>query len=331
MIKVVSNKAWRRDKQDTTSEIPQLISLFQPHQSVRLKTLKKGSFSPSDVFMINLAAIDLIFAALLPFKVVYHALENDWIFGEVACKITGSLFFANMYGSTLFLTCICVDRYIAVVYPIRSIRLRRTRYSVAVCCLIWLLLIASLLYLTIGQPLTNRFPNGKRACLENFSMDTWSGHISGISIAAAVIGFFIPLVNIIICYPLIAKKLLEHYAGKDTVHTVKRRALRTVLLVLVVFLICFVPYHLIQLIHTLRRIQVLSSCRLIQFTYSARRVTMALTSLNSCLDPIVYLFMSNTFNWRRLCCQGNRPVIWLRQKVTLVGKRESSAVSVIGH
>ncbi|XP_048477199.1 lysophosphatidic acid receptor 6-like, partial [Rhincodon typus] len=171
---------------------------------------KKGSFSPSDVFMINLATIDLIFAALLPFKVAYHALENDWIFGEVACKITGSLFFANMYGSTLFLTCICVDRYIAVVYPIHSIWLRRTRYSVATCCLIWLLLIASLLYLTIGQPLTNQFPNGKRACLENFSMDTWSGHISGISIAAAVVGFFIPLVIIIVCYPLIAKKLLEH-------------------------------------------------------------------------------------------------------------------------
>ncbi|XP_060710512.1 lysophosphatidic acid receptor 6-like [Hemiscyllium ocellatum] len=290
---------------------------------------KKGEFTPSDIFMINLAVIDFIFTVLLPFKIVYHALENDWIFGEVVCKITGSLFIANMYGSTLFLTCICVDRYIAVVHPIRSLWLRRTRYSVVTCCLIWLLLATSLLYLCLRVPLTSRFPNGNTACLENFSMDTWSGHISRISIAAAVGGFFIPLVVIIVCYPLIAKKLLEPTAGKESVHSVKRKALRTVLVVLVVFLICFVPYHLIQLVHTLRRIRVLSSCRLIQFTYSARRVTMVLTSLNSCLDPVVYSFTRNTFQWRRLCCDG--PAHCLRRKRTLVGKRGSSVLSVIGH
>ncbi|XP_067827804.1 lysophosphatidic acid receptor 6-like [Heptranchias perlo] len=264
---------------------------------------KKGAFSPSDVFMVNLAVIDLIFAATLPFKVVYHSLGNDWIFGELACKITGSLFFANMYGSTLFLTCICLDRYIAVVHPIRSLQLRRPRYRVVACCLIWLILAANLLYLTLRGPLTNSFPNGKTACLENFSSGSWSRRISGISIAAAIIGFFIPLVLILVCYPLIARKLLEPTAGKNTVHAVKRKALRTVLLVLMVFLICFVPYHLNQLIHTLRRIQLLSSCRLIQFTYSARRVTMALTSLNSCLDPLIYSFAGDIFRWRRFCCR----------------------------
>ncbi|XP_041034778.1 lysophosphatidic acid receptor 6-like [Carcharodon carcharias] len=288
---------------------------------------KKDTFTPSNVFMVNLALIDLIFAALLPFKVAYHALENDWVFGDLVCKITGSLFFANMYGSTLFLTCICVDRYIAVVHPIRSLQLRRTRYGVLICCLIWLLLAASLLYLTIGQPLTSKFPDGKTACLENYSMSTWSEHISGISITAAVIGFFIPLVVIIICYPLIARKLLEHKTGTDTVHVVKRKALRMVLLVLVVFIICFVPYHLIQLIHTLRRIKVLCSCRLIQFTYSARRVTMALASLNSCLDPLIYSFASDTFKWRRLCC-GEKPLlnIAFRTKPSTVGASSGQTI-----
>ncbi|XP_038642963.1 lysophosphatidic acid receptor 6-like [Scyliorhinus canicula] len=293
---------------------------------------KKGAFSPSDVFMANLAVIDLIFAVLLPFKVVYHALGNDWAFGDLACKITGSLFFANMYGSTLFLTCICLDRYVAVVHPIKSLQFRRPRYSLLACCLIWLLLVSSLLYLTIGRPLTNKFPSGKTACLENYSMTTWSEHISVISIVAAIIGFFIPLVIIIICYSLIVRKLLEHKAGRDTVHAVKRKALRMVLLVLLVFVICFVPYHLIQLIHTLGRIDVLPSCQLIQFTYSARRVTMALTSLNSCLDPIVYSFSSGTFKWRRLCC-GEKPTFHTtyRQKDKFEKRTEHSAEGTIGH
>ncbi|XP_041034776.1 lysophosphatidic acid receptor 6-like isoform X1 [Carcharodon carcharias] len=293
---------------------------------------KKGAFSPSDVFMVNLAVIDLIFATTLPFKVAYHALENDWIFGELACKITGSLFFANMYGSTLFLTCICVDRYIAVVHPIKSLQLRRPRYRIVICCLIWLLLAASLLYLTIKGPLTSKFPNGKIACLENFSSRSWNRRISGISIGAAVIGFFIPLVVIIICYPLIARKLLEHKAGTDKVHVVKKKALRMVLLVLVVFIICFVPYHLNQLIHTLRRIKLLSTCRLIQFTYSARRVTMALTSLNSCLDPLIYSFASDTFKWRRLCCGEKLPFnVTFRSKDTSERRTGSSVIQASRH
>ncbi|XP_072904816.1 lysophosphatidic acid receptor 6-like [Hemitrygon akajei] len=262
----------------------------------------KEKFSPSDVFMVNLAVIDLIFALTLPFKVVYHALGNDWIFGEWGCKITGSLFFANMYGSTLFLTCTCVDRYIAVVHPLRSLQLRQPRYRLLVCALIWLLLVACLLYLTLKGPLTSKFPNGRTACLENFSSSSWNGRISSISFVAAVLGFLLPLLVIAVCYPLIACRLLEPTAGRS-VHMVKKRALRTVLLVLAVFLICFVPYHVIQVLHTLRRLGLWSSCQFIRFTYSARRVSMALTSINSCLDPLIYSLNRHSSACVPPCCR----------------------------
>ncbi|XP_051900826.1 LOW QUALITY PROTEIN: lysophosphatidic acid receptor 6-like [Pristis pectinata] len=260
----------------------------------------KEDFSPSDVFMVNLACDRPVFALTLPFRVVYHALDNDWIFGEWGCKITGSLFFPTMYGSTLFLTCICVDRYIAGGVPSALTAAAPAPLPALISTLIWLLLAGCLLYLTLKGPLTSKFPDGRTACLENFSSRSWSGRISGISFAAAILGFFLPLLVITVCYPLIARRLLEPGAAPLGACR-KRRALRTVLLVLAVFLICFVPYHVIQLLHTLRRIQLWSSCHLIRFTYSARRVTMALTSINSCLDPLIYSLGRHSFSLRALC------------------------------
>ncbi|XP_043933293.1 lysophosphatidic acid receptor 6-like isoform X2 [Protopterus annectens] len=262
----------------------------------------KSITSPNCVFMVNLAVIDFIFALTLPFKVVYHALQNDWIFGEILCKINGSLFFANLYGSSLFLTCICIDRYIAVVHPIKSLQLRKRKYRIITSCVLWAILAAVIMFLTFKGPLTTAFENGNTACLENFSSSSWKGRISGVSLVSAVIGFIIPFLVIVICYPLIACKLMEKSTATKNTHSIKKRALRTILIVLFVFVVCFAPYHINQIIHTLRRIDLFSGCSLIQFTYAARRVTMAMTSFNSCLDPLIYYFGADSFNWKVFCC-----------------------------
>ncbi|XP_075763671.1 lysophosphatidic acid receptor 6-like [Pelodiscus sinensis] len=256
---------------------------------------------PANIFLANLAALDLLFVLTLPFRVAYHALGNDWVFGEALCKVTGCLFYGNLYGSSLFLTCICLERYVAVVHPLRSLRLRRPLYRVAGCLAIWALLVATLLYLALRGPLTRPFPGGRLACLENFSSDSWKGRISGVSLFAAAVGFLLPLALIGICYPLIARRLLQTPGLAPGSQVVRRKALRTVLVVLAVFLLCFAPYHLTQVVHTLWRLGVLRGCPLIRGTYVARRLTMALTSLNACLDPLVYYCAAERFGWSLPC------------------------------
>ncbi|CAM4315487.1 unnamed protein product, partial [Lepidochelys olivacea] len=266
--------------------------------------------APANIFLANLASLDLIFVLTLPFRVAYHALRNDWVFGEALCKITGSLFYANLYGSSLFLTGICLERYVAVVHPLRSLRLRRPLYRVASCLAIWALLAVAVLYLTLRGPLTRPFPNGRLACLENFSSDSWKGRISRVSLFAAAVGFLVPLALIGVCYPLIARRLLETPGMAPGSRAARRKALRTVMVVLAVFLLCFAPYHLTQVVHTLWRLGALEGCQLLRGTYAARRVTMALTSLNACLDPLVYYCAAERFAWSPPCsgrCCWGRP------------------------
>ncbi|XP_064184847.1 lysophosphatidic acid receptor 6-like [Anguilla rostrata] len=306
---------------------------------------------PSHIFLVNLCVIDLLFALTLPFNVVYHARRNDWPFGETMCKINGSLFFGNLYGSSLFLMLISLDRYLAVAHPLRALRMRSPKYRIILSCLVWAVLASAILYLTLRGPLTRPFPGtGHIACMENFSSQSWRGRISSVSLLAAAIGFFLPLLVIATCYPLIACKLLanvqvkEQGTSRSTMSSalsahhvtgrVQKKALRMVLLVLGVFLVCFAPYHINQLVHTLHRMAVLSGCSAIRFTYPARRVAMALCSLNSCLDPVVYCLASENFHWdRRYWCCGAlwRPMGWRNKMnqnlnhLTTIANREQNA------
>nr|XP_060627431.1 lysophosphatidic acid receptor 6-like [Anolis sagrei ordinatus] len=302
----------------------------------------KSATAPANVFLVNLAVLDLLFVLTLPFRVAYHALYNDWVFGEALCKVIGGLFFANLYGSSLFLALICLERYLAVVHPLLHLRLRSSRLRLVAVLVVWAILVAAVLFLALRGPLTSAFPNGHIACLENFSSSSWKGRISGVSLFAAVVGFLLPLVLIIICYPLIACRLLAPPTvgtGAGS-RTARRKALRTVLVVLGVFLVCFAPYHLVQLVHTLSRVGLVGGCPLLRGTYAARRVTMALTSLNACLDPLVYYFAAERFSRRSSwwpfgsgcgCCSSERlpRPLWLQalttSKTTTSSTGESTA------
>ncbi|XP_048884957.1 lysophosphatidic acid receptor 6-like [Brienomyrus brachyistius] len=282
---------------------------------------------PSHVFLVNLCAIDLLFTLTLPLNVLYHVGHNHWPFGEEACKVNGALFFGNLYGSSLFLMLISLDRYLAVVHPLRALRLRHPKYRILISCSVWLALISVILYLTLRVPATRPFPSGLIACMENFSSDSWHGRVSAVILLASVLSFFLPLSVIATCYPLIACRLLSRQAEDSEAgggvsaqrgsRRMRRRALRMVLLVLAVFLLCFTPYHLNQLLHTLARMDVLAGCPILRFTYPMRRITMALCSFNACLDPLVYCLASESFQWRQAwrCCRCDRVSKRLRQTV----------------
>ncbi|XP_078061015.1 proteinase-activated receptor 4-like [Mustelus asterias] len=87
---------------------------------------------PSTIFLINLATADLLLTLVLPFKISYHLLGNDWLFGEGLCRTVTAFFYGNMYCSILLLTFISIDRYFALVHPFLSKRFRDNRF--AVCC-----------------------------------------------------------------------------------------------------------------------------------------------------------------------------------------------------
>ncbi|KAJ8786102.1 hypothetical protein J1605_006536 [Eschrichtius robustus] len=93
----------------------------------------------ASVFLLNLALADLCFLLTLPLWAVYTAMEYHWPFGNYLCKIASASVSFNLYASVFLLTCLSIDRYLAIVHPMKS-RLRRTMLVAKVTCIIiWLL------------------------------------------------------------------------------------------------------------------------------------------------------------------------------------------------
>uniref|UniRef100_A0A8C6U0H2 Coagulation factor II (thrombin) receptor-like 2 n=1 Tax=Neogobius melanostomus TaxID=47308 RepID=A0A8C6U0H2_9GOBI len=91
------------------------------------------------ILYLNLALSDLLFLLSLAMRIHYHVNGNDWIFGEVSCRLITALFYGNVYCSSHTIACISIKRYLAVVKPFLYRRLAMTSLSMWTCITVWLL------------------------------------------------------------------------------------------------------------------------------------------------------------------------------------------------
>ncbi|XP_027624749.1 C-X-C chemokine receptor type 6 [Tupaia chinensis] len=93
--------------------------------------------SLTDVFLMNLPLADLLFVCTLPFWV--HAVLHEWVFGQAMCKLLLGVYTINFYTSMLTLTCITVDRFMAVVQATKAYnqQAKRLARGKVICVLTW--------------------------------------------------------------------------------------------------------------------------------------------------------------------------------------------------
>lgn len=248
--------------------------------------------SPSSVYIVSLAVTDTAYLCVLPFRIHYHLNGNNWTFGNATCRLTGTLFFANVYISIAFMSCICVDRYLATVHPHTYLRLRNTRCAVAVSACVWMLGGATILAFMFMSP-DMHVTQERSSCFENFSEMEWKTKLAPYSAFSLVFGALLPSLIILVLYPVVARRIARIKTRTAT------GALRIIYTILAITVLCFLPYHLVYFLHLLWRTHVIHNCTLAHGIYKARRVTMALVSLNSLLDPVLYYFATSHCKWNR--------------------------------
>ncbi|KAF7668146.1 hypothetical protein LDENG_00030260 [Lucifuga dentata] len=116
-----------------------LISLCGNSLVLYVICQKKQKFNSTSIYLLNLALSDTLFTLALPGRIIYYIRRFDWPFGDLFCRLTTLLFFANTYAGIAFMTCISLDRYVAMVHPHRLQCLRSVRVVRGICCLVWTL------------------------------------------------------------------------------------------------------------------------------------------------------------------------------------------------
>lgn len=243
-------------------------------------------------YMINLMVSDFIFVLTLPLRVFYFINQN-WPFGSILCKLSASLFYTNMYGSMLFLTCISVDRFLAIVYPLQSRTLRTKRNAKIVCCGVWVLVLAG--SLPTGFRLETMFKRGNRTnCFENFSSTQWKAHLSKVVVFIETVGFVIPLLLNVVCSVMVLLTLRRPRTLNRGGQLNKAKILRMIVVHLLIFCFCFIPYNVNLVFYAMVRSKTLKGCFAEDVVRTIYPIALCIATSNCCFDPIVYYFTSET-------------------------------------
>ncbi|XP_075447340.1 proteinase-activated receptor 1 [Ascaphus truei] len=253
---------------------------------------------PAVVYMLNLAAADVFFASVLPFKIAYHFSGNDWLFGPGMCRFVTAAFYCNMYCSILLMMSISVDRFLAVVYPMHSLSWRTVGRSSLVCFLIWVIAIASTVPLLLTEQTQHIDGLDITTCHDVLDLkDLQQFYLYYFSTFCSLF-FFLPLIVTTTCYIWIIRCL----SSSNIVNTCKKtRALFLAVVVLCVFIICFGPTNVIMLIHYLH--YSVGSSESLYFAYI---LCVCVSSISCCLDPLVYYYASSQcqrYLYSLLCCK----------------------------
>lgn len=62
---------------------------------------KKQKFNSTSIYLVNLALSDTLFTLALPGRITYYIRHFDWPFGDLLCRLTTLLFFANTYAGNI--------------------------------------------------------------------------------------------------------------------------------------------------------------------------------------------------------------------------------------
>ncbi|XP_028839167.1 apelin receptor B-like [Denticeps clupeoides] len=256
----------------------------------------------ADVYIGTLALADLTFVVTLPLWAVYTAQGYHWLFGVALCKISSYVVLLNMYASVFCLTCLSFDRYLAIVHSLTSSQLRTRGHMHWSLAAIWILsgLLASpaLIFRT-----TQLDPDsGRTSCIMDFSLVAVKGEwseaawLAGLGISSSVLGFLLPLLAMLVCYGFIGCTVTRHFNSLRKEDQRKRRLLKIITMLVVVFAACWTPFHVVKGMDSLSYLGLApSSCAFLSFLLLAHPYSTCLAYVNSCLNPFLYAFFDLRF------------------------------------
>uniref|UniRef100_A0A3P8YEQ7 Probable G-protein coupled receptor 34 n=1 Tax=Esox lucius TaxID=8010 RepID=A0A3P8YEQ7_ESOLU len=268
------------------------LGLVSNTVSIFVVFLRKHSDSSMTVYMGHLAMADFLLVLCLPLRVYYHNSEGPFFL----CKLLGIFFYMNMYASIFFLSLISLDRYLKIIKPVWVMKIHRVKWSHRASFSVWVTLFLCMSLLFFGNKKQRPCDS---ICFHFHHKDLMSG-VANLSAVALFVVIFL----VFICfYTRITTKLRNMSLGNQDTKSQRRksRLIQKTFVVPVIFTVCFLPYHLVRVPYVLAQMDVIPALDSKQMLHVLNEITLVLSALNSCLDPIIYYFLSCTFRKTILC------------------------------
>ncbi|XP_048408109.1 somatostatin receptor type 5-like isoform X1 [Stegostoma tigrinum] len=248
----------------------------------------------TNIYILNLAVADELFMLGLPFIAAQNALSY-WPFGSFMCRLVLTVDGINQFTSIFCLTVMSIDRYLAVVHPIRSTKWRCPRIAKMINASVWISSIVVVLPVIIYSEVQTDI----NTCNINWPepKSVWG---AAFIIYTAVLGFFGPLLIICLCYLLIIIKVKSSglRVGSTKRRKSERKVTRMVIVIVVVFVICWLPFYILNIVNQISTLPEEPVSVGIYF------FVVVLSYANSCANPVLYGFLSDNFkkSFQKVLC-----------------------------
>ncbi|XP_047427746.1 somatostatin receptor type 1-like [Mugil cephalus] len=245
----------------------------------------------TNIYILNLAIADELFMLSVPFLATSAAVRH-WPFGSLMCRLVLSVDGINMFTSIFCLTVLSVDRYVAVVHPIKAARYRRPTVAKVVNVCVWGLSLVVILPIIIFAD-TVPAQDGGVDCNFLWPEAVWS---EAFVVYTFLLGFLLPVGAICLCYCLMVARMraVGLKAGWLQRRRSEKKITRMVLLVVTVFILCWMPFYIVQLVSVFHRPP----------DPMVTQLFVILSYANSGANPILYGFVSDNFrrSFQRIVC-----------------------------
>ncbi|KAM4015481.1 C3a anaphylatoxin chemotactic receptor-like [Anomaloglossus baeobatrachus] len=233
------------------------------------------------VWFLHLAIADFLCCASIPLRIADWVTFLSLIFNIKYCISSIFLMNLNMTTSVLLLTAMSIDRWVSVMWPFWA-KVHRTcnvvRISAAIIWVLSLIITGLVFYVYIFYlgdlrewcvGLRNRYPNFYEIRQKA-------------RLLRLVIMFVIPFLIILICYLTVFYKIRQSKRSQRS-----QRSYRIITAVILGFFICWFPYYIWPFTHKY-------NSNFITFN-TVNTIVITLACVNSCMNPIIYVFMGPGF------------------------------------
>ena len=256
---------------------------------------------PINYFIANMASSDLLYPIfLMPWNLSFFHTNSFLIggqLGQALCKLVP--FFGNLsvFVSIQNLILIAVDRFGAVVFPLRS-PLIRSKLCPFFIFATWIVAAAVSSPDLFTYELVE-YPEGTCRCVENWKTEAFgeSSSFASFSLAYYILFIYIPVLLLVILYSIIVIKLkTQAHPGEQSANTQQQRdrrnrnVLQMSIAIVTVFVLCWLPFSINHLIIVYQDTFTHFSCSF----WIYWEVTTYMTNAYCAINPVIcFMFSSN--------------------------------------
>ncbi|XP_050308448.1 tachykinin-like peptides receptor 86C [Anthonomus grandis grandis] len=205
----------------------------------------------TNYFLVNLSTADLLLTVFNCTFNSFYMIQRNWPFGAMYCTVSNFIANATVVASVFTLTGISCDRYLAIVYPLHP-RMSKSS-SLFTIFFIWTssMIFASpcLLYSTT---IIYRYRGVQRTgCIMVWPDKKLMGskYDLGYQMLFLILAYLVPMTLMSLSYTMMGKELWgsksigELTQRQQDLIKSKRKVVKMFILVVVIFGICWLPYH----------------------------------------------------------------------------------------